>query len=97
MGTDAGANARRKAVVVVVVEALLYVHRNRRLIRDGSPGRPPRLALTQLLSSVKLCCYFFILFYFFKFYTPPPVLRPEQFLFGRPKPICFKTDGLEFG
>ena len=22
---------------------LLYVHRNRRLIRDGSPGRPPRL------------------------------------------------------
>ena len=29
-------------VVVVVVEVLLYVHRNRRLIRDGSPGRPPR-------------------------------------------------------
>ena len=27
---------------VVVVEVLLYVHRNRRLIRDGSPGRPPR-------------------------------------------------------
>ena len=23
---------------------LLYVHRNRRLIRDGSPGRPPRLS-----------------------------------------------------
>ena len=22
---------------------LLYVHRNRRLNRDGSPGRPPRL------------------------------------------------------
>ena len=22
---------------------LLYVHRNRRLFRDGSPGRPPRL------------------------------------------------------
>ena len=31
-------------VVVVVVEALLYVHRNRRFIRDGSPGRPPRLS-----------------------------------------------------
>ena len=31
-------------VVVVVVEVLLYVHRNRRLIRDGSPGRPPRLS-----------------------------------------------------
>ena len=28
---------------VVEVEVLLYVHRNRRLIRDGSPGRPPRL------------------------------------------------------
>ena len=26
----------------VVVEVLLYVHRNRRLIRDASPGRPPR-------------------------------------------------------
>ena len=27
-----------------LVEVLLYVHRNRRLIRDGSPGRPPRLS-----------------------------------------------------
>ena len=26
------------------VEVLLYVHRNRRFIRDGSPGRPPRLS-----------------------------------------------------
>ena len=26
------------------IEVLLYVHRNRRLIRDGSPGRPPRLS-----------------------------------------------------
>ena len=26
------------------VEMLLYVQRNRRLIRDGSPGRPPRLS-----------------------------------------------------
>ena len=25
-------------------EVLLYVHRNCRLIRDGSPGRPPRLS-----------------------------------------------------
>ena len=32
------------AVVVVVVEVLLYVHKNRRLIRDGNPGRPPRLS-----------------------------------------------------
>ena len=28
----------------LVVEVLLYVHRNRRLIMDGSPGRPPRLS-----------------------------------------------------
>ena len=27
-----------------MAEVLLYVHRNRRLIRDGSPGRPPRLS-----------------------------------------------------
>ena len=27
-----------------VVEVLLYVHRNRRFIRVGSPGRPPRLS-----------------------------------------------------
>ena len=26
------------------LKCLLYVHRNRRLIRDGSPGRPPRLS-----------------------------------------------------
>ena len=31
-------------VVVDVVEVLLYVHRNRRLIRGRSPGRPPRLS-----------------------------------------------------
>ena len=31
-------------VVVVVVEVLLYVHRNRGFIRDGSPGRSPRLS-----------------------------------------------------
>ena len=31
-------------LVVVVVEVLLYVHRNRRLIRDGGPGRPLRLS-----------------------------------------------------
>ena len=28
----------------VFVEVLLYVHRNRRLIRDGRSGRPPRLS-----------------------------------------------------
>ena len=41
-------------VVVVVVEVWLYLHRYRRFIRDGSPGRLPRLshsswALVQLL------------------------------------------------
>ena len=28
----------------LTVEMLLYVHRNRRFMRDGSPGRPPRLS-----------------------------------------------------
>ena len=28
----------------MLVEVLLYVHRNRRFIRDGNPGRPPRLS-----------------------------------------------------
>ena len=27
---------------MLTVEVLLYVHRNRRCIREGSPGRPPR-------------------------------------------------------
>ena len=31
-------------LIHVVVEVLPYVHRNRRFIRDGSPGRPPRLS-----------------------------------------------------
>ena len=29
---------------VVEEKVLLYVHRNRRFIRDGSPGRPPLLS-----------------------------------------------------
>ena len=37
------------------IEALIYVQRNRRLIRDGSPGRPPRLSHSSCaLSSVLL-------------------------------------------
>ena len=35
---------RREKLVLVGFEVLLYVHRNRRLIRDGSRGRPPRLS-----------------------------------------------------
>ena len=31
-------------VYFVDVEVLLYVHRNRKLITDGSPGRPLRLS-----------------------------------------------------
>ena len=27
-----------------LLKVLLYVHRNRRFVRDGSPGRPPRLS-----------------------------------------------------
>ena len=30
--------------ILADVEVLLYVHRNRRLIRDGSPKQPPRLS-----------------------------------------------------
>ena len=36
--------------ILLLDEVLLYVHRNRRFIRDGSAGRPPGLS-TQLLSS----------------------------------------------
>ena len=32
------------SVQLMLVEVLLYVHRNRRFIRDGSPERPPRLS-----------------------------------------------------
>ena len=46
-----GPTQRRQRTVVrigcrrrVDVEVLLDVHRNRRFIRDGSPGRPPRLS-----------------------------------------------------
>ena len=42
------------------VEVLLYVHRNRRFIRDGSPGRPPRLSHSSwALNAVLLskCCF----------------------------------------
>ena len=47
---------------VVEVEVLLYVYRNCRLIRDGSPGQPPQLSH----SSWALYIYIwgFILFYF---------------------------------
>ena len=38
------------------VEVLLYVHRNRRLIRDGSPGRPPRLSHSS--GRVDCCCFY---------------------------------------
>ena len=33
-----------QSVATVAVEVLLYVHRNRRFIMDGCPGRPPRLS-----------------------------------------------------
>ena len=38
------ADSLRSCCLVIQNEVLLYVHRNRRLIRDGSPGRPPRLS-----------------------------------------------------
>ena len=39
MGVGVGGHA-----TVQLVEMLLYVHTNSRFIRDGSPGRPPRLS-----------------------------------------------------
>ena len=45
---------------VVVVEVLLYVHRNRRLIRDGSPGRPSRLSHSFELCFVVVSDRFYI-------------------------------------
>ena len=41
------------------VEVLLYVHRNRRFIRDGSPGRPPRLSHSSwaLGQAMLKCCF----------------------------------------
>ena len=41
-------------VVDVVVEMLLYVHRNRRFIRDGSPQRLPRLSHEVLKASFNI-------------------------------------------
>ena len=35
---------KERKFCVDVVEVLLYVHINRRFIRDGGPGRPPRLS-----------------------------------------------------
>ena len=35
-----------KTLIHGLVEVLLYVHRNRMFIRDGCPGRPPRLSHT---------------------------------------------------
>ena len=44
----------------LMVEVLLYVHRNRRLIRDRSPGRPPRLSHSSwaLYTMIWLKCCF---------------------------------------
>ena len=41
----------------VDIEVLLYIHRNQRLIRDGSPGRPPRLSHSSwaLITSLQMC------------------------------------------
>ena len=47
LGNDMGMRAVSQSDLprmLLLVEVLLYVHRNRRLIRDGSPGRPPRLS-----------------------------------------------------
>ena len=55
-GYGSGAEGVESVIWSCMAEVLLYVHRNRRDIRDGSPGRPPRLSHTQLLSSCGLGC-----------------------------------------
>ena len=40
--------------VFMVGWVLLYVHRNRRLIRDGNPGRPPRLSLYSFWEALRV-------------------------------------------
>ena len=46
------------AVSCWLAEVSLYIHRNRRLIRDGSPGQPPRLSHSSraLLCPVAVAC-----------------------------------------
>ena len=44
LGEGAGKRRPEFEQGVVLGWVLLYVHRNRRLIRDGSPGRPPRFS-----------------------------------------------------
>ena len=43
-GGGGGGAGGGRGVSRQLVEVLPYVHRNRRFIRDGSPGRPPRLS-----------------------------------------------------
>ena len=43
-GWGKSAETSTRDIPTIVAEVLLYVHRNRRFIRDGSPGRPPRLS-----------------------------------------------------
>ena len=45
-------STRVTRLAVAVDEVFLYVHRDRRLIRDGGPGRPPRLSHSSFRSSV---------------------------------------------
>ena len=57
--TIVGWSCELTASVGEVGWVLLYVHRNRRLIRDGSPGRPPRLSHSfwALTASVEVLLY----------------------------------------
>ena len=43
--------SNRGGVAAAAAEVLLHVHKNRRLIRDGSPGRPPRFQSRSALCS----------------------------------------------
>ena len=59
--------------IVVVVEVLLCVHKNRRLIRDGSPGRPPRLSHSSWTLNLAKCIHAY-LYIWTQFYVQLPFL-----------------------
>ena len=43
-GLQNNTTKQKQISILHFVDVLLYAHRNRRFIRDGSPGRPPRLS-----------------------------------------------------
>ena len=66
------------------VEVLLYVHRNRRLVRDGSPRQPPQLSHSTWALTVSICTLIFL----YTQYDYEHVFRLNTFLSGVPQNRC---------